>query len=131
MFVYVYMVARSVAFLSRPGSIHLEIPITGFEIVTNFLTLLNLIYVPTTRLSLVLKPSSPSYTASFEPLKELSECIASLPHYVQLIQADHGKTLATETYAIARDLTEALQHIQTFISIHSENPSQSKEAVAE
>jgi len=119
-------------YLSRPGSIHLEIPITGFEIVTNFLTLLNLIYIPTTRLSLVLKPSSPSYTTSFEPLKELSECIASLPHYVQLIQADHGKTLATETYAIARDLTEALQHIiQTFISIHSENPSQSKEAVAE
>jgi len=80
----------------------------------------------------VLEPSSPSYTASLEPLKELSECIASLPHYVQLIQADHGKTLATETYAIARDVTEALQHIiQTFISIHSENSSQSKEAVAE
>jgi len=77
----------------------------------------------------VLKPSSPSYTASLEPLKQLSERIASLPHYVQLIQADYGKTLAAEAYAIARDVTEALQRlIQTFVSIHSENPSQSKEA---
>lgn len=98
----------------------------------DFLTSLYLIYVSTTRLSLVLKPSSPSYTASLEPLKELSERIASLPYYVQRIQAHHGKTLAAEAYALARDVTEALRYlIQTFISIHFENPPQSKKAAGE
>lgn len=121
-------------FLSDPTSnVGLSLDALDFSSLhRDFLTLLNLIYVSTTRLSLVLKPSSPSYSASLEPLKELSERIVSLPHYVQLIQAGHGKTLAAEAYVIARDVTEALQHlIQTFISIHSENSSQSKEAVAE
>ncbi|KAL9715123.1 hypothetical protein Ac2012v2_001782 [Leucoagaricus gongylophorus] len=98
----------------------------------DFLSLLSLIYVSTTRLSLVLKPSSPSYTASLEPLKELSERIASLPHCVRFIQADHGKTLAAEAYAIARDVTEALRClIQTFIHSENQNSSKSKDAATE
>lgn len=99
---------------------------------TDFLSLLSLIYVSTTRLSLVLKPSSPSYTASLEPLKELSERIASLPHCVRFIQADHGKTLAAEAYAIARDVTEALRClIQTFIHSENQSSSKSKDAATE
>ncbi|KAJ3561307.1 hypothetical protein NP233_g10270 [Leucocoprinus birnbaumii] len=81
----------------------------------DFISLLSLIYASTTRLALVLKPSSPSYTAALEPLKELSQRVASLPHCVRLLQTDNGKTLAAEAYTIARDVLEALGSlIQTF-----------------
>lgn len=87
----------------------------------DFLSLLSLIYTSTTKLSLVMKPSSPSYNAALEPLKELSDRVASLPHCVRLLQADHGKTLAAEANGIAKDVLEAIKAlIQTFITIDSE-----------
>ncbi|KAF5357909.1 hypothetical protein D9756_001573 [Leucocoprinus leucothites] len=92
----------------------------------DFLSLLSLIYASTTKLSLVLKPSSPSYTAALGPLRELSERVASLPHCVRLLQTDHGKSLAAEAYTIARDVLVALQSlVQALIVIGSENSASS------
>ncbi|EKM82684.1 hypothetical protein AGABI1DRAFT_125144 [Agaricus bisporus var. burnettii JB137-S8] len=86
----------------------------------DFISILSFIYTSTTKLSLVLKSSSPSYKAALEPLKELSDRIASLPHCLRLIQTDHGKTLAAEATAIAKDVLQSARALfQILITIHS------------
>jgi hypothetical protein len=86
----------------------------------DFLSLLSLIYASTTKLSFALKPSSPSHKAALEPLKDLSDSVASLPHCVCLIKTHNGKTLAAEANTIAKDVLEALNSlVQTFIVINS------------
>lgn len=93
----------------------------------DFLSLLSLIYLSTTKLSLVLKPSSPSYTAALEPLKELSDRAAALPHCVRLLETDHGKTLAAEANGVAKDVLDVVKSlVQTFITIDAEGSSRGK-----
>lgn len=62
-------------------------------------------------------------------MKELSDRVAALPHCVRLLQTDHGRTLAAEANAIARDVLEAIKSLaQTFITIDAEGSSSRGEA---
>ncbi|KAF9451025.1 hypothetical protein P691DRAFT_773412 [Macrolepiota fuliginosa MF-IS2] len=112
----------AIAFLAHPTE-SLDPSLDGSNLPLlhkDFLSLLSLLYASTTKLSLVLKPSSPSYTAALEPLKELSDRVAALPHCVQLLQTNHGKTLAAEANAITKDVLEAIKSlVQTFITINA------------
>jgi hypothetical protein len=75
----------------------------------DFLSLLALIYASTTKLSLTLKPSSPAYKASLDPLKDISDQISAISHCVRLFAPDHGITLMRGVSSIAEDVIESVR----------------------
>ncbi|KAG5342746.1 hypothetical protein C0989_008695 [Termitomyces sp. Mn162] len=83
---------------------------------TDFISLLSLIYAATTKLSLALKPSSPTYSASIIPLQDISDKVTALCHCVRLFGPKHGSTLTREIISVARDLIVSVKALlQTFL----------------
>ncbi|KAG6820364.1 hypothetical protein H0H93_001556 [Arthromyces matolae] len=83
---------------------------------TDFLSLLSFIYATTTKLSLALKPSSPTPSASISPLKDLSEKIAALSHCVRFLGPHYGSTFTREvTSAATMVITSVKSLLQTFL----------------
>ncbi|KAF4608463.1 hypothetical protein EYR40_000808 [Pleurotus pulmonarius] len=71
-------------------------------------SLLTLIYAAATKLALSLKPSSPTYSASLTPIKEISERVAAVAHCVLFIDPNlHGATLFKEGVETVKDVIEA------------------------
>ncbi|KAG5221281.1 Grap2 and cyclin-D-interacting-domain-containing protein [Salix suchowensis] len=71
-------------------------------------SLLSLIYEAATKLALSLKPSSPTYSASLTPIREISERVAAVAHCVLFIDPNlHGATLFKEAVETVKDVIEA------------------------
>jgi cyclin-D1-binding protein 1 len=78
---------------------------------------LSLIYASTTKLSLVLNPSSPTYSASLAPLKDLITHISGITHCVSLLHPDeHGSTLRKEAQGTVQDVIKSVRELmETFL----------------
>lgn len=76
----------------------------------DYTSLLSLIYQNTSKLSIALKPSSPTYSASTSPLKELTQYVDALASCACTLEAsNHGKTLVKEVRWSAEEVIGALQ----------------------
>jgi hypothetical protein len=100
---------------SRPPSV--ELPVLRKDL----LSLLSLLHASTTKLSLALKPSSPSYTASLAPLKDISDHVSVLSHCINLFDpTTHGATIIREAVFLIKDVIEAIRALlQTFLNIEA------------
>ncbi|KIK57836.1 hypothetical protein GYMLUDRAFT_86706 [Collybiopsis luxurians FD-317 M1] len=80
----------------------------------DLISLLSLIYGSVTKLSLALKPSSPTYSACLLPIKDISDRIAALSHCVNMFNASvHGATLIKETLSIVTEVVDAVEALAT------------------
>jgi hypothetical protein len=71
----------------------------------DLISLLSLTYNATTKISIALKPSAPTWSASLTPLKDLSSHIAALAHCVALFNsAVYGATLKEVVVAAIVDV---------------------------
>ncbi|KAJ6547562.1 Grap2 and cyclin-D-interacting-domain-containing protein [Mycena capillaripes] len=93
----------------------------------DLISLLSLLYAATTKLSLSLKPSSPTYSASLAPLKDLADHVSALFHCANLFVPDvHGATLVREVHSLVRDAIESIRAlVQTFLEIEASGSRQS------
>ncbi|KAF8844967.1 hypothetical protein BDN67DRAFT_942534 [Paxillus ammoniavirescens] len=87
-------------------------------------SLLALIYNLATKLSLALKPSSPTYSASFPLLQDLAKHTSGVVHCMGLLQEDlHGATLIKNVTSRVKEIIEALRAlIQTFLNHAARGP---------
>ena len=90
-----------------------------------------MIYSNTTKLSIRLDPSKPTYSAALTPLKDLithSSTLAS--NASSFLPNAHGRALTTEVHSTARNVLAALQElVHTHLSLLA-NPSSKDDAVA-
>ncbi|KAG6333876.1 hypothetical protein ID866_5219 [Astraeus odoratus] len=97
-------------------------------------SLLSLIYNISTKLSLALKPSAPTYSASLPLLQDLAKHTSGTIHCINLLGVDqHGATLIKDTTDIVRSVIEALNAlVHTFLDLAAqESPSTVTETVGE
>ncbi|KAH7889698.1 hypothetical protein F5I97DRAFT_574774 [Phlebopus sp. FC_14] len=80
-------------------------------------SLLALIYNLSTKLSLSLKPSSPSYSASLPLLQDIAEHTSAVVHCTDLLRVKlHGATLVKDTAYLSRGIIESMRAVvQTFL----------------
>jgi len=90
----------------------------------DFLSLLALVYSSATKLSLTLKPPSPTYKASLDPLKDIPDQISAISHCVCLFAPDHGMTLMREVASVAEDV---IQSVRALLQIFLENETRGME----
>lgn len=76
----------------------------------DYSSLLSLIYQNTTKLSIALKPSSPTYSASTTPLKELRNHVDALTSCACTVSdLEHGRAIAREIRWCVEEVVRALQ----------------------
>ncbi|KAJ3492358.1 hypothetical protein NLI96_g14 [Meripilus lineatus] len=94
----------------------------------DFLSLLTLVYTSATRISLVLRPSEPAYSASQTPIREITAHVSGLTTCATLFDA-HGKTLAETVRRSAIEVCETVASFaQGFLNTaSSSSDTQSKE----
>jgi len=87
----------------------------------DLVSLLSLIHASTTKLALALKPSSPNYPASLNPLKDITSHVSGLARCASLFKSDiHGATLIQEITSVVRDVIESIRSlVQTFMAIEN------------
>ncbi|KAF5391385.1 hypothetical protein D9757_001894 [Collybiopsis confluens] len=91
---------------TRPNSLE-HPPLSVLQ--KDLLSLLSLIYGSVTKLSLALKPSSPTYSACLVPIQDLSNRMIALSHCINMFSpSEHGATLTKEMLSIATNLTSAV-----------------------
>ncbi|KAJ7109375.1 hypothetical protein C8R44DRAFT_635330, partial [Mycena epipterygia] len=93
----------------------------------DFSTLVSLLYAATTKLSLALKPSNPTYSASLTPLKDLADHVSALFHCANLFVPDaHGATLVQEVLSLVKDVIGSIRAlVQKFLEIEAHDSRQS------
>jgi cyclin-D1-binding protein 1 len=94
----------------RTNSTAQQLPLSSLR--TDFLSLLSVIYSNTTKLSIALNPSSPAYSATAIPLKDLithSSTLAS--NASSFLPNVHGRALTAEVHATAIDVLTAVQDL--------------------
>ncbi|KAJ7449809.1 hypothetical protein FB451DRAFT_1052648 [Mycena latifolia] len=93
----------------------------------DLVSLLSLLYAATTKLSLALKPSQPTYSAALAPLKDLADHVSALFHCAGLFVPDtHGATLVQEIASLVKDAIESIRSLaQTFLEIEASDSRQS------
>jgi hypothetical protein len=87
-----------------------QLPLSSLR--TDFLSLLSVIYSNTTKLSIALNPSNPTYSATTIPLKDLithSSTLAS--NASSFLPNVHGRALTAEVHTTATDVLTALQEL--------------------
>ncbi|KAF8654156.1 hypothetical protein AX16_003685 [Volvariella volvacea WC 439] len=90
----------------------------------DFLSLLTFLHNSTTKLSIALKPSSPTYAAAMTPLKDLAAHVNALTHCAGMF-AVHGKAISREAETLAADVIKSIRDLhQTFLDIDSGDASQ-------
>jgi hypothetical protein len=83
----------------------------------DFISLLAYLYSATTKTAISLKPTSPTYSASLSPLKDLSTNVSNLSHNIRLVQNAHGATVLKELQLAARSVISAIQGLaETLLS---------------
>lgn len=86
--------------------------VTLKTLLSDFSSLLTLLYQSTTKLAIALKPSSPTYAAALTPLKELRTNIDALASCSCSIEAERfGKALTREARWATEDVVNALQQL--------------------
>ncbi|KAI0306581.1 hypothetical protein B0F90DRAFT_1665833 [Multifurca ochricompacta] len=78
----------------------------------DFISLLSVLYSNTTKLSIALNPSNPTYSAAITPLKDLiihSSTLASNASY--FLPNVHGRALTAEVHSTAKSILTALQDL--------------------
>lgn len=85
----------------------------------DLLSLLSLLDMSTTKLALTLKPSSPTYSASLKPLKDISSHVAALAHCTNLFDPiTHGATLIREVVVVVTDVVVSIRSLaETFLAL--------------
>jgi hypothetical protein len=109
--------------LSAPGVLPTDEQQPSLEVLhKDLISLLSLVYSDVTKLSIALKPSKPTYSASAAVLKELSSHILALSANVNLFDEKvHGAALIKEARTLVRDVIEAVNGlIQTFLDLNAE-----------
>ncbi|EIN07370.1 hypothetical protein PUNSTDRAFT_144866 [Punctularia strigosozonata HHB-11173 SS5] len=109
--------------LSTPGVLPPNDQHPSLEVLHKDLaSLLSLVYSDSTKLSIALKPSKPTYSASVAVLKELSTHILALSANVNLFdEIKHGATLKAEATHVVRDVIEAVNGLlQTFLDLNAD-----------
>ncbi|KAI6005948.1 hypothetical protein EDD15DRAFT_2191288 [Pisolithus albus] len=88
-------------------------------------SLFSLIYSLSTKLSLALSPSSPSYSASLPLLQDLAKHASGVVYCVSLLnEVQHGATFIKDTNKIVKGILESLRDlVQTFIEFAACDPS--------
>jgi hypothetical protein len=87
-----------------------ELPLSSLR--TDFISLLSLIYSNTTKLSIALNPSTPTYSAALTPLKDLithSSTLAS--NASSFLPNVHGHALTAEIHSTTKCVLTALQEL--------------------
>ncbi|KLO18842.1 hypothetical protein SCHPADRAFT_935888 [Schizopora paradoxa] len=97
--------------VSAPEGQNIE-AVTLKTLLSDFTSLLNLLYQSTTKLSIALKPSSPTYAAALTPLKDLRANIDALASCTCSIEASKfGGAMSREARWIAEDVINALRQL--------------------
>jgi hypothetical protein len=79
---------------------------------TDFISLLSVIYSNTTKISIALNPSNPTYSAAATPLKDLITHSSTLVSNASSFLPDvHGRALTAEVHSTATDVLTALQEL--------------------
>lgn len=94
-------------------------------------SLLSLIYNLSTKLSLALSPSSPTYSASLPLLQDLAKHTSGVVYCVSLLnEVQHGATFIKDTKKIVKGILKSLRDlVQTFIELATcDLPSTSRTA---
>jgi hypothetical protein len=94
----------------RTNSTVQQLPFSSLR--TDFISLLSVIYSNTTKLSIALNPSNPTYSATTIPLKDLithSSTLAS--NASSFLPNVHGRALTAEVHSTATDVLRALQEL--------------------
>jgi hypothetical protein len=87
-----------------------ELPLSSLR--TDFISLLSLIYSNTTKLSIALNPSNPTYSAALIPLKDLITHSATLASNASSFLPNvHGRALIAEVHSTAKGVLTALQEL--------------------
>ncbi|KAF8163300.1 hypothetical protein B0H34DRAFT_795026 [Crassisporium funariophilum] len=87
---------------------------------TDFLSILSLLHAASTKIALVLKPSSPQHKAALVPLRDISNNVAALVHSIRLMRQDQGATLLKDYEFVARNVIGAIESLtQTFLTNHA------------
>lgn len=104
----------------QPGHDQLNSPGTS-TLRRDLLSLLSLIHASTTKLSLTLKPSAPTYSASLPLIKDISDQTSALLHCTNLFSVNaHGATLIHETVSLVKDVIESISALlSTFLAVES------------
>ncbi|KAJ7774611.1 Grap2 and cyclin-D-interacting-domain-containing protein [Mycena maculata] len=92
----------------------------------DLISLLSLLYAATTKVSLALKPSSPTYSASLSPLKDLADHVSALFHCANHFVPDtHGATLVQEVTSLVKDAIDSIRAlVQKFLEIEANDSRQ-------
>ncbi|KAH7930771.1 hypothetical protein BV22DRAFT_1077993 [Leucogyrophana mollusca] len=95
-------------------------------------SLLSLIYASTNKLSLALKPSSPTYSASLSVLQDITKHTSGLIHCTDLLNPEiHGATLRAEiTYSIENIIRSIRALVQTFLNFATRGPPRTSSGAA-
>jgi hypothetical protein len=92
-------------------------------LLTDYSSLLSLVYASTTKIALALKPANPTYSAVVVPLRDVTKHIDSLASCACSIDPDlHGKTLVREVCWAAEGVISSL-HV-FLICFSDESPEQ-------
>ena len=106
-----------------------QLPLTALR--TDLISILSVIYSNTTKLSIALNPSNPTYSAAATPLKDLithSSTLAS--NASSFIPNVHGRALTSEVHSTATDVLTALQELaHAHLSLLTNPPSKDDAAV--
>ncbi|TFK42583.1 Grap2 and cyclin-D-interacting-domain-containing protein [Crucibulum laeve] len=91
----------------------------------DFLSILSMLHGSSTKISLVLKPSSLAYKASLAPLKDISDHISALAHCVRLVREHgYGVTLQKEIQTVAKDVIDSIKALleALLVILNQEHP---------
>jgi len=100
----------SIAALTQQKPDAQEVPLATLR--TDFRSLLSVIYSNTTKLSIALNPSKPTYSAALTPLKDLITHSSTLASNAFLfLPAVHGRALTAEVHSTAWSVLTALQEL--------------------
>ena len=94
----------------RTNSAAQQLPLSSLR--TDFLSLLSVIYSNTTKLSIALNPSNPTYSATTIPLKDLITYSSTLASNASSFLPNvHGRALTAEVHSTAIDILTALREL--------------------
>jgi len=94
----------------RTNSAAQQLPLSSLR--TDFISLLSVIYSNTTKLSIALNPSNPTYSATTIPLKDLITYSSTLASNASSFLPNvHGRALTAEVHSTAIDILTALREL--------------------
>jgi hypothetical protein len=100
---------QSILSLNTAPDIH-DIPLPTLR--SDFLSILSIVYSNTTKLSITINPSTPTYSAAIRPLKDLIAHASTLASNASLfLPSVHGRTLNAEVHSAAKGVLTGLENL--------------------